>query len=79
MSLPFWKPRPTRLLPRVWEEFVPSRFCGMMVETKSLAGDLDAGRKLTGEALWRRDHRLARCLWPSRRPRRVLLLWIEFP
>jgi hypothetical protein len=44
---------------------------------ESLLGDLDAGRKLTWEVLWRRDDRLARCLrtmsWCG------LLLRIDFP
>lgn len=49
-----------------------------MLETKSLVGDLDAGRKLTGEALWRRDARLAKSLRTSPVSWRGLLLRIDY-
>jgi hypothetical protein len=65
MSLRLWRPLSQRLCARVRGECVPSCTCGTMVETKSLVGDLDAGRKLTREAFGRRDTRLTRCLRTS--------------
>ena len=79
MSLPLWRPRPTRLSARVWGECVSSYTCGRMVQTKSLVGDLDAGRKLTREVLWRRDARLSRFLRASQVSWCCLLLRIAFP
>jgi hypothetical protein len=61
-----WRLLSPRLSGRVWEECAPSRTCGIMVQTKSLAEDLDAGRKLSGEAICRQHHRRPRCLWPDR-------------
>jgi hypothetical protein len=79
MSLRLWRPRLTRLFARAWGECVPSCTCGRMVETKSLVGDLDAGRKLTREVLWRRDAGLARSLRPSQGRWCGFLLRIAFP
>jgi hypothetical protein len=42
-------------------------------------GDLNAGRKLTREALWRCDARLARCLWTGQRSWSGPLLRIDSP
>jgi hypothetical protein len=64
---------------RVWVECASSRICGIMAQTKSLAEDLDAGRKLTGEAICRQHQRRPRCRWPNRWSWRAYPLRMESP
>jgi len=44
MRCHLWRPLSLRLFWRVWVKCVPSRICGILLQTKSPAGELDAGR-----------------------------------
>src|SRR5262249_31022479 len=66
-------------LPQVWVECAFLHVRGIMLRTKLLMEDIDAGRKLSQAGLYRRAHRLPRSLWPSQRVWRSSLLRMELP